>query len=221
MHSSTTRDPSRPCALLQALLKGLRYNSFSHHIHIFLPDCSISASIFQTSKHPSLSLSRSIIERLSGFLVADALHHTDLFRYSVKWSGLPGKAVLDDFTNQEQHVVFPVPPSPLLKPKDCLLRDLQAEYLRTDRSARVWQSIILPDGKPPPFIQGALSCKDRHTFSSAIQLCCGHAFHKPYSVKFRQSAEDNNVCPCSDLSPPSPTSSQHSFKRLQRELLSP
>ena len=221
VHSGTTRDVSRPGALLQALFQGLTYASFSNCIRIFLPDGSISASIFCTSKHPLLSLSRSIIDQMITFLSSHALHRIDLFRYSIKWSGLPGKTVLDNFTDQEQRIVFPIPPTPLLKPKDRLLRDIQAEYLRTNWSSQVWQSIILPDGKPPPFIQGAISRRDRGTFSSAGQLATGHAFHKPYSIQFRREADDNNVCPCSAPTPPSPAHSTQSFDRLMAEFLSP
>jgi len=111
VHSGMTRDCSRPGALLQALFQGLTYASFSNCIHIFLPDSSISASIFCTSKHPLLSLSRSIIDQMITFLSSHALHRVDLFRYSIKWSGLPGKMVMDNFTDQEQCIVFPIPPT--------------------------------------------------------------------------------------------------------------
>ena len=158
------------------------------------------------------------------FLLAHSYHSINFYRYSVKWAGLPGKTVFDDFTNQEQHIIFPAPPPSLLRPKDILLLDLQDEYICTIRSAHIWQSITMPDGRPPPFIQGALSQKDCCTYAAAGQLASGHTFHKPYSDEFRPGAQDNNICPCSDpIPPPSPSGSTHSdtsgFNRLQAEHL--
>lgn len=102
VHSGTVRDVSRPGTLLQVLFQGLSYTSLSNRIHIFLPDRSISASIFRTSKHPLLFFSHAIIDQMITFLESHDLHHIDFFRYSIKWAGLPGKVALDDFTNQEQ-----------------------------------------------------------------------------------------------------------------------
>jgi len=152
-----TRAPTRPGALLQALLQGLTYASFSNEICIFIPDRSTSASIFLTSKHPFLFLSRAIIDQMIVFLSAHSLHFIHFYRYSIKWAGLPCKMVFQEFTEREQHVIFPVPPPSLLRPKDILLQDLQEEYIQTICASRIWQSITLPDGRPPPFIQGALS----------------------------------------------------------------
>jgi len=220
-----SRAPTRPGALLQALLQGLTYASFSNKIRIFLPDRSISASIFQTSKHPLLFFSRAIIDQMIVFLTAHPLHTINFYRYSVKWAGLPGKSVFQTFTEREQHIIFPIPPHSLLRPKDVLIQDLQEEYIQTIRAARIWQSITLPDGRPPPFILGALSRKDRRTYAAAGQLASAHAFHKPYSDEFRPGANDNNICPCSNpILPPSPSDSNHSdtsgFNRLQTEHLS-
>jgi len=114
---------------------GLTYNFYSNHIRIFLPDCLLSSTVFRLSKHADLSLSRTVTDHFSSFVSANELHCIDLFRHSIKWSGLPGKAVMDDFTEREQQAIFPLPPTPLLAPKECLLRDLQAEYLATNRSA--------------------------------------------------------------------------------------
>ena len=157
------------------------------------------------------------------FLSAHPLHTINFHRYSVKWAGLPGKTVFQELTEQEQLVIFPLPPHPLLRPKDVLLQDLQEEYIQTICAGHIWQSITLPDGRPPPFILGALSRKDRCTFSAALQLATRHAFHKWYSDQFRQGADDNNICPCSDptpLSPPeSPQSDTSGFNHLMAEFL--
>jgi len=184
VHSGTMRAPTRPGTLLQALLQGLTYTSFSNEIRIFIPDRSTSASVFLTSKHPFLFLSCAIIDQMIAFLSAHPLHSINFFRYSVKWAGLPGKMVFEEFTNREQHIIFPIPPPSLLCLKDVLLQDLQDEYIHTIRLARIWQSITMPDGRPPPFIQGALSRKDHRTYAAASQLASGHAFHKPYSDEF-------------------------------------
>ena len=216
----STSAPSRHGALLQALLRALSYNSFSNYIHIFLPNSSLSSIIFNTSKHGHLFLSRAIIEQFSLFLSSHGLHRVDLHRYSVRWSGLLGKSVFEDLTHSAQQSLLPIPPTPLLRPKDRLLRDLQEEYIQTIKSARVWQSTIIPDGKPPPFVTSTLSLKDRQTYCSAIQLASGHAFHQPYSDEFRRGANDNNICPCSEPTPPSsPHSDTSGFNRLQAEHL--
>ena len=117
--------------LLQALLQGLTYNSFSNFIHIFLPDASLSLALFNTSKHAHLSLSHSIINQFSHFLSSHELHHIDLHRYSIKWAGLPGKAIFEELTSAAQSIILPIPPTPLLHPKDRLLCDLQDEYICT------------------------------------------------------------------------------------------
>jgi len=199
------------------------YASFSNEICIFIPDHSTAKSAFLTSKHPLLFLSRAIIDQMILFLLAHPLHYIFFHRYSVKWAGLPGKTVFQEFTEQEQHIIFPIPPSSLLCPKDVLLQDLQEEYIRTIHSACIWQSITMPDGHPPPFILGALSQKDCRTYTAAIQLASAHAFHKPYSDEFRPGANDNNICPCSDPTPPSPTLSSRSdtssFNRMMAEFL--
>jgi len=224
VHSGTTKDSSRSRALLSALVAGLTYDFYSNHIRIFLPDCLLSSTVFRLSKHTDLSLSCAVTDHFSSFVSANELHCIDLFRHSIKWSGLPGKAVMDDFTEREQQAIFPLAPTPLLAPKECLLHDLQVEYLATNRSARVWQSIILPDGRPPPFYIGALSRKDRGTSSSAVQLACDHAFTSTYSGAFRTNAGDNTLCPCNfDQTPTSRHSSlDHlpNFDQLMAEFLS-
>ena len=223
VHSGTSLAPTRNGALLQALLQGLTYDSFSNEIQIFLPDRSISESIFSTSKHPFLFLSRALIDQMILFLSAHSLHIINFHRYSVKRAGLPGKTVFQEFTEREQHAIFPLPPHSLLRPKDVLIQDLQEEYIQTIRASRIWQSVTLPDGRPPPFILGALSRKDWRTFASAIQLASYHAFHKWYSETFRRGADDNNICPCSDPTPPSPSGSTRSdtsgYNRLMAEFL--
>ena len=180
----------------------------------------------RTSKHPFLSSSHSLISILSRFLDSHDLHQVDFFRYSIKWAGLPGTATLDILKEQAQHFIFPSPPTPLLPPKARLIRDLQAAYHNTIRTSNVWQSIILPDGQPPPFYMGALSNLDCGTSSAAIQLTTGHSFSDDYSKIFRKGADDNVICPCNysseapDLAPVSPHSPGH-FDRLMSQFLAP
>ena len=230
MNQGTVTCASRPQALLSALLAGLMYNSFSHHIRIFLPDCSLADSLFRTSKHPNLFLSRSIIDLLSLFLHTDELHHVDIFRYSIKWSGLPGRDIILAAAEQAQLRSFPTPPSPLLSHKACLIREWEHLYLSEIRIGSAWDATIPPDGRdPPPFIQGAISRKDRRTFSASVQLVCKHGFIKPYSDTFRRQAGDNNVCPCNHppISPTPhaalslPLSPTRSFDDLMAAFLAP
>jgi len=218
VHHGSTRDASRPHALFRALCGGLTYNTLSNHIRVFLPDLSLSNYIFHTHKHPFLFLSHLLYDRLSSFLSADPVHHADFFRYSVKWSGLPGSAALKALTEEEQRITFPLPPSPLLPPKARLLCDLREEFFHLACTERVWQSIIPPDGRPPPFYIGALSRKDRGTSSAAIQLSCGHAFTADYSDNIRINAGDNTLCPCNPTTS-TPTSPSQGFNCLMEEFL--
>ena len=174
--SGTVPEVSKTHALLHALLLGLTYNSFSNHIHIFLPAPSISSSIFQTDKHPNLFFSCSILSCFSSFLDSNPLHHIDLFRYSIKWSCLPGQALISSLTDQEQLSHFPLSSLPP-NPKSLLLAKWQEDYLNTNCSANYWQSTICPDGQgPPPFYAGALSLKDRRASSACLQISLCHGF---------------------------------------------
>jgi len=144
---------------------------------------------------------------------------------------------LDNLKEQAQHIIFPCPPTPLLHPKARLLRNLQTQYLDTIRDTRVWQSTILPDGRPPPFYIGALSCMDRATSSASIQLACGHGFTADYSNIFWTNTGDNTLCPCNfinkvrDLAPastqhpkawdPAPASPSPAFDHLMQQFLDP
>ena len=221
VHSGATRHASKLRALFMALCNGLTYNSLSNHIRIFLPDLSLQPYLFRSHKHPLLDLSHTFLSLLSSFLLGDPVHHVDLFRYSIKWSGLPGMATVDTLSEEQQRIVFPDPPPSLLLPKARLLRLFQEQYDLLRRDSRIWQSIIRPDGRPPPFIEGALSCKDRRTFSSAVQLAFDHAFTITYSDIFRRHANDNPFCPEHSTPTPStllsPLSEQARFDLLMAE----
>ena len=212
--SGTSCNSSQPLALFSALLEGLTYNFFSNHIRVFFPDPSLSNYLLRTSKHPFLLLSHSLISILSRFLDSHDLHQVDFFRYSIKWAGLPGTATLDILKEWAQHFIFPLPPTPLLPPKACLICDLQTAYHNTIQTSNVWQSIILPDGQPLPFYMGALSNLNCGTSSAAIQLTIGHSFSDDYSKIFQKGTNDNVIRPCNyseapDLAPVSPHSPGH------------
>jgi len=140
VHSGATRDASRTQALFSALCNGLTYAPLSNHVRIFLPDLSLTNYIFHTHKHPLLLPSHLFHAYLLSFLSTDPVHHVDIFRYSIKWSGLPGKTtlVLDDLTEAEQRLIFPLPPTPPFLPKARLLRDLREEYFPIPRTGQVW-----------------------------------------------------------------------------------
>jgi len=218
VHSGVIRDSSRLQALFLALYNGLTYTSLSNHIRIFLPDLSLQPYLFHSYKHPLLDLSHTFLSLLSSFLLADPMHHVDIFRYSIKWSGLLGMAIVDTLSEEQQRIVFPDPPPSLLLPKACLLCLFQEQYDLLRHDSHIWQSIVRPDGKLPPFIKGALLCKDCHTFSSAVQLAFDHTFTCTYSHIFRANADDNLWCPCRDTplpnQPPSPLSEQAGFDCL-------
>jgi len=132
--SGTVVEVSKNKALLHALLLGLTYDSFSNHIRIFLPSPSISPVIFRTSKHPDLFFSHAIVSHFSSFLDSNPLHHVDLFRYSVKWSCLPGRALLSSFADWDQLLHFPAPLTHP-NPKQLLLSEWQDDYLAINCSA--------------------------------------------------------------------------------------
>jgi len=225
VHHGATRDADRLCALLMALCNGLTYASLSNHIRIFLPDLSLKPYLFRSHKHSYLNLSHAFQSALSAFLLIDPLHHIDLFRYSIKWSGLLGMATIDSLSEEQQTIIFLLPPPSLLNPKARLLQMMQDQFDLLRRDSRIWQSIIRPDGKPPPFIQGAISRKDRRTFSSTVQLAFDHAFTITYSDIFRANAGDNPYCPEHGTpqppSPSSPASEQLRFDRLMAQLHDP
>jgi len=117
VHHGAMRDSSRPRALFAAVCQGLTYAPLSNHVRIFLPDLSLSNYLFRLHKHSFLDLSRSFTLLLSNFLSADPMHHVDVFRYSIKWPGLPGMARIDSLSEEQQRIVFPLPPLPLQTPK--------------------------------------------------------------------------------------------------------
>jgi len=141
VHSGATRDSSRLRALLMALCNGLTYASLSNHVRIFLPDLSLQPYLFHSHKHPLLDLSHAFLSLLSSFLLADPVHHVDIFRYSIKWSGLPGTATVDTLSKEQQWIVFPDPPPSLLLPKAYLLHLFQDQYDLLHWDSRIWQSI--------------------------------------------------------------------------------
>ena len=127
VHHGVTRDSSRLRALFLALCNGLTYAPLSNHVRIFLPDLSLQPYLFHSHKHPFLDLSHSFLSLLSSFLSADPLHHVDIFRYSIKWSGLLGMDIVDSLSEEQQQIVFADPPSSLL-PKACLLLLFQEQF---------------------------------------------------------------------------------------------
>ena len=65
------------------------------------------------------------------------------------------------------------------------------------RNFPAWASIVPPNGnKPPPFIQGALTAKNRRLWSTCVQLTNRHCFDANYSMRFRSHADDIITCPC-------------------------
>jgi hypothetical protein len=56
-----------------------------------------------------------------------------------------------------------------------------------------------PSNQPPPFVRGLLSHKNRHLFTSGLQILSQHAFFADYSDQFRPLAGDNTFCPCNDV----------------------
>ena len=68
VHSGAASNPSRLRALFLALCNGLTYASLSSHVHIFLPDLSLSPYLFHFHKHPLLDLSYALRSLLTKFL---------------------------------------------------------------------------------------------------------------------------------------------------------
>jgi hypothetical protein len=65
---------------------------------------------------------------------------------------------------------------------------------------RAWRACPnTPSNLPPPFVQGLLSHKNRHLFTSGLQILSQHAFFADYSDQFRPLAGDNTFCPCNDV----------------------
>jgi len=142
VHSGVARDSSRVRTLFLALCQGLTYASLSNHVCIFLLDLSLQPYLFCSHKHPLLDLSHAFLSLLSSFLSADPVHHIDIFRYSIKWSGLLGTAIVDTLSEEQQQIIFPDPPPSLLLPKAHLLHLFQEQFDLLRQDSRIWQSII-------------------------------------------------------------------------------
>ena len=200
------------------LCEGLMYNLLSNHICIFLLDHSLSNYLFHSHKHTLLHLSQSFTSLLSDFLSTDPVHHVDVFRYSIKWSGLLGMAWINSLLEEQQQIIFPLPPLSLTNPKAHLLHLFQDQYDLLCCDSHIWQSIIWPDGKPLPFYLGALHRKDRRTSSSAVQLAFDHTFTCTYSQIFHANTGNTLWCPHHRTPPPStpssPLSDQAGFECL-------
>ena len=132
---------------------------------------------------------------------------------------------MDTLSKEQQQIVFPNPPPSLLLPKACLLCLFQKQYNLLQQDFCIWQSIIQPDSKPPPFLEGAISQKDHCTFLSAVQLAFDHAFTITYSDIFHHNAGDNPFCPEHATPLPSahlsPHSEQACFNHLMADFLDP
>ena len=222
--SGAVQDPLCLCALFLALCNGLMHTSISNHVHVFLLDLSLSPYLFHFHKHPLLDLSHALRSLCTAFFNTNTCHHIDIFRYSIKWSGLPGMARIDSLSEEQQHIIFPLSPPSLITLKAQLLRDWQDQYNLLCHDTCYWQSIIHPNSNPPPFYMGALSHLDCQTTSSAIQLTFDHAFTTTYSDLFRMNASDNTLCPEHSnhhITPPSPIMEQQQYDCLMADFLDP
>jgi len=143
---------------------------------------------------------------------------THVWTICPSYTGLLGMAQINSLSEEQQHIVFPLPPLSLTNPKAHLLHLFQDQYDLLHHNSRIWQSIIRPDGKPPPFYLGTLHHKDCRTSSSAVQLAFDHAFTCTYSQIFCANTGDSLWCPYHDTplpsTPPSPLSEQAGFDRL-------
>ena len=111
-------------------------------------------------------------------------------------------------------VIMESVPLCFIPPKQKLFASWRADYLSNNHHTNLstpWISITPPeDSTPLLFIQGALSHKNQHIFSVAIQISTGHGFNARYSHCFWPSAGDNVICHCSGPLQPI----QHTIKHV-------
>ena len=188
-------------SLFRALLAGLMATPLFGKLVIWVSEKSFATSLLNLRKHSCLTASFAFVNFIDSFLAQDKLHQAELRSFSVKWSGLSGRKLnLDRTSDDATHHIMALPPRSTLPPNLKVFDSWKSEYLSNHHTytSAPWISCEPPeDSKPPPFIQGALSLKQRRILSAAIQLTTRHGFHADYSDKFRPDAGDVTACPCS------------------------
>ena len=95
-------------------------------------------------------------------------------------------------------------PSPLTPKRSAFEAWKSADVTPTPCKWSDGTSLPIPDSAvPPPGMQGALSLKQRRASSLYLQVLFEHCFSADYSKRFRPTAGDDTVCPCS-FPPPDP-----------------
>jgi hypothetical protein len=209
LRSGVMHRVKKALGMIQACLAGLTYasNFSSHKLEIFLPAPADSFSMLRLCKHMGLSFSHLIIFHLTCFLQADALHRACITQFSAKWSGLPGKLVLENLTMQAQLTTFPIPSPPLLTHKCITIGAIYPHWENMDKSKDFASCIPPPSSisfNPTPIHIGILCkyCKKgRHLYSAATQTLSGHRFFQEYLSCFHLTADNNILCPCHALPP--------------------
>jgi hypothetical protein len=193
--------------MIQACLAGLMYTLFFSKIEIFLLALADSFSIFQLSKHASLSFSHMITYHLSTFLQANAMHRVCVTRFSAKWSGLLGEKILKELKAQAQATSFPSPLPHLITYKHYATQAMYAhwEHLKKDHK---FSSHIPPPSSillnPTPIHLGILHKYHKNgqkLYSAVTQAISGHRFFQEYSSRFCPTTNNNIFCPCHALPP--------------------
>ena len=96
----------------------------------------------------------------------------DTFRYSAKWSSLPGTDLIKSFCDHIQPSTFPVPPPRLITHANKAFSTRREEWDNAIRSTPPWASIQRPGSicHPPAFMVGAM--RTRRPRNRRITSCC-------------------------------------------------
>jgi len=125
-------------------------------------------------------------------------HIPDPRIFPCDWPGPPWKDhILDDLRIQAGRTDLPSPPE---TPKLFAFRLWREDYEKNPIPCKWTPNHVVPapsTPEPPPFMLGALSLKQRHASSIALQVFFKHCFAGDYSRRFCPQAGDNTTCECS------------------------
>ncbi|KAI0276935.1 hypothetical protein BC826DRAFT_1113986 [Russula brevipes] len=192
---------------------------------VYFPGRLTASYLLRGRKHPFLPLSFRIIGSLQSLLSHPNVRVV-FRRIHPSWPSVK------PFASAASRLLVPDDPlddAPLTRPlpdrKAEMYQEWHDDFISRPHPHPYFQSCPPPDGpRPPPFIRGALSRGNRRLFSASVQLTTGHAFTSDYSTRFRPTAGDNTLCPCSTPLRPQAHTARHvvegcpRFTRLHRSV---
>jgi endonuclease/exonuclease/phosphatase family metal-dependent hydrolase len=197
---------SRMTAILAASAMGIESVQHGGTFYVFLPVSSPGPYLLRGSDHPYLTFSLRIIQHLRQLLLG-----APGFRVAFRWFAPSWACARRILTHGATLIGDGDDDAPLAQIPDRkadMYRTWSQQYVAHHHPA--YKACTPPDGNlPPPFIRGVLSRGSRRLFSTAVQIATGHSFSADYSSRFRPTAPDNRVCPCSSSTHPVNHTAEH------------